>query len=116
MTGTCLRGNGFCLKRDTNLFGQLIHHFKPLPFLGGLPSWVWSEQALLTWAEEALGCQGRFNPSLFKMNVPSGMLLRAKNSPAAPSLGLPPAGAAEYQDGSHARGRLMDFFLEAIKK
>lgn len=37
VAGTWLRGNGFCMKRDTNLFGQIIHHFKRLLWLGGLP-------------------------------------------------------------------------------
>lgn len=116
VTGTCLRGNGFCLKRDRNLFGQLIHHFKPLLLLSGLPSRVCSKQALLTWAEKAPGCQRRFNSSLSKMNVRSWMLVQAKNSPAAPASASSQLGLCEYYDDSHVKERLMDFFLEAIKK
>ena len=93
MTATGLRGHGFCMEGDANLSRQLIHQFKPLPLLGSLPSPVCSEQALLTWAEEALECQGRFNSPLCKMNARSGMLVQTKNSPAAPSLGLQPARA-----------------------
>ena len=69
MTATCLRGNGFCMEGDANLSRQLIHHFKPLPLLGSLPSPVCSEQALLTWVEEALECQGRFNSPLCKISI-----------------------------------------------
>lgn len=57
MTGTCLTGNGFCRKRDTNLFGQLIQHFKPLLLPGGPPPGL--RQALLMWAGEAGGGRGR---------------------------------------------------------
>lgn len=46
------RRNGSCVKRDTNLFGQLIHHCKLPLFLGGLPL-QGLQQALLMWAEKA---------------------------------------------------------------
>lgn len=61
VTGTCLRGNGFCMKRDTNLFGQIIHHFKLHLLLGSLPfSGGW--RPLLMWAVRHWGVRKDFIP------------------------------------------------------
>lgn len=87
MTGTCLTGNGFCRKRDTNLFGQLIHILSC--FFSSVDPAPGLRQALLMWAEERGA--GRFNPSLSKMNVLRGISVGTKNRPEAPSLGLQPA-------------------------
>lgn len=51
---TLSRRNESCVKRDTNLFGQLIHHCKLPLFLGGLPL-QGLQRALLMWAEKAPG-------------------------------------------------------------
>lgn len=58
---------------------------------------------------------GRAQSLPSETDVPSGVLVQTKNSPAA-SLGLQPAGAWGALHDSHVRERLMDFFLEAIKK
>lgn len=44
------------------------------------------------------------------------MLVQTKNSRAAPASASSQRGFAEYYDDSHVKERLMDFFLEAIKK
>lgn len=54
LLATLSRRNESCVKRDTNLFGQLIHHCKLPLFLGGLPL-QGLQRALLMWAEKAPG-------------------------------------------------------------
>lgn len=80
------------MKRDTNLFGQLIHHFKPILFLGGLACGVCSPHALLTWAEEALGCQGGLSPSplrrMFRVGCWCRLKIALRPASASSQLGL----------------------------